>query len=176
LFGISWSGGSASPPGAFLRGARGRAALKYGGLISGIASLSVENREVVRGVVAPDFVCAEFGDHFLVDDGLSYDDLDMISGVYYITNPDGRVLTYSWFPPARYWSYGAYNTGFWSDDAEHWFVKRLNELEAPTGGIPKTAREWRKELQGHSRYSQINEARMKVGWASESVLLGKALY
>ncbi|KAF8166508.1 hypothetical protein BJ912DRAFT_833841, partial [Pholiota molesta] len=67
-----------------LRGPKGRAALMRGGIIARIARDVIESNVILDGPSTTASAVAVLGRFTLVDDDLTENDMDIISGVYYV--------------------------------------------------------------------------------------------
>ncbi|KAI0691139.1 hypothetical protein C8T65DRAFT_587394, partial [Cerioporus squamosus] len=85
-----------------------------------------------------------------VDDGLSEEELDVVSGVYKVyTDQLNQTADVSWWPKHKHWVRNAgQNTGIWTGWNEKWFCDRLQSIHNGTGR-PKTSSEWKQALKGH---------------------------
>ncbi|TFK85718.1 hypothetical protein K466DRAFT_494187 [Polyporus arcularius HHB13444] len=85
-----------------------------------------------------------------VDDGLSEEELDIISGVYRVyTDQLNQTADVSWWPKHKHWiKYAGQNVGIWTQWNEKWFCDHLQSIHEGTAR-PKTSHDWKKALKGH---------------------------
>ncbi|KAF8219506.1 hypothetical protein L208DRAFT_1138156, partial [Tricholoma matsutake] len=70
-----------------------------------------------------------------LDDGLSEDELDLISGVYkvFTGNHKGKSVQeshLSWWPKHSIWAKSGLDMGYWSESSERWFLLQLESIRA----------------------------------------------
>ncbi|KAF8872963.1 hypothetical protein CPB84DRAFT_1689108 [Gymnopilus junonius] len=95
----------------------------------------------------------------MVDDILSEEILDLISGTYLVDTGKGdQTSTKSWYPRANSWDVGGLSVDFWTEECEKWFTKRRN-LILSGEAQPLSGTEWRRALR-MSRKSPILMTRM----------------
>ncbi|KAF9474897.1 hypothetical protein BDN70DRAFT_936326 [Pholiota conissans] len=151
-----------------LRGPKGRAALMHGGIIARLArDAGIEPSVVLGGPVSGDRVVCEYGGKYLVDDQLTENDKNIISGVYFAqtdNSPDGQKLVegatmeLSWWPQDATWDIAnCYLTTEWTDLAEVFFDKRKTILQKNELTIPNLT-EWRQALRRSNTWTKKIEA------------------
>ncbi|KAF8627653.1 hypothetical protein AX15_004346 [Amanita polypyramis BW_CC] len=148
----------------FLRGPFGRAALLKGGIIWRLAKGTVPIHEVFNG---PTRLAKDFGQLVLVsngqdmiDDNLSDDQSELISGLYQIGKSStlskeyiiecraahgNQIKEVSWWPKHTTWKGCGLDVGYWSSSCETWFLNRLRAIRNGTA-TPRTSREWKNSL------------------------------
>ncbi|KAJ8090606.1 hypothetical protein PM082_018163 [Marasmius tenuissimus] len=126
----------------FLRGDRGKIALRQGGIIARLACEVIGKDSVVDGPDASTVLST--GQCFFVKGETGYWGktltelkIDLICGVYYCATKwttDQFVNKFenihrSWFPRPNTFDHGSFNIGIWSKDAEKWYQHCLKECE-----------------------------------------------
>ncbi|KAJ3551224.1 hypothetical protein NM688_g4826 [Phlebia brevispora] len=131
---------------SILQGPRGRAALLKGGIIWRLAMETLNPDFVLSGPGgdrAHEFIINQ-ASSYMVDDDLSVDELDIISGVYKVLNhPTGalNVSHRSWWPKFSAWQGSVQDNGHWSIKNEIWFQQRRDAILTGKAGV-KTGQEW----------------------------------
>ncbi|KAJ6608089.1 hypothetical protein B0H10DRAFT_1816629, partial [Mycena sp. CBHHK59/15] len=156
---------------AFLQSPRGRAARFAGGIIGRLARRVVNDDIACLGPTADVF---DNGVRFwdgqsstaYWDDDLTTQEIDLICGVYQgqhdAGTEDGMQKTnVSWWPKPVAWHASGLNTGWWSPDCEHWFLKRLG-LIRNNQAVLLTQTQWKHNI----RFVQKSRT---VGLANERI-------
>ncbi|KAJ3499226.1 hypothetical protein NLJ89_g10122 [Agrocybe chaxingu] len=134
---------------------RGRRALSMGGILRRLAMECLPDSDVLAG---PSQDALEgngevyiIDGNVMVDDGLSVQDLDIISGVCVsVLKGPGSTSSPSWFPRERLWNDSGFNKGFWDPAAEAWYRRRCSELS--TGEASKVlTSDWKCRILGTER-------------------------
>ncbi|KAK7026420.1 hypothetical protein VNI00_015655 [Paramarasmius palmivorus] len=144
---------------AFFRLPKSRAALLYGGIVARLAHAFLKPEDIVDGpsesvMMCEDGACFSDGAQSLYgywDDHLTDDDIDLICGVYnvgtgqYDRQNHPQVAHRSWWPRPQSWKYSGLNDGYWSNDAEAWFMKRYSAIRDGRAR-PFTHTEWKDQI------------------------------
>ncbi|KAI0735669.1 hypothetical protein C8Q76DRAFT_611425 [Earliella scabrosa] len=103
-----------------------------------------------------------------VDDGLSDYEVDAICGVnhVYTGKYTGVEEDQSWWPKPSIWSTSGMYTGIWTPKNEHWFCKRLGDIEAGNAS-PMNARKWRSAV---GQYRQCGRLADTIDVASQDII------
>ncbi|KAJ3803677.1 hypothetical protein F5876DRAFT_17184, partial [Lentinula aff. lateritia] len=77
------------------------------------------------------------------DDQLTLEEMDLICGSYEVAT-DGiqQTAIRSWWPRSGAWKSCGLNCGFWSEDAEDWFLTRLHKILCMDVLSVMTGQEW----------------------------------
>ncbi|RPD54156.1 hypothetical protein L227DRAFT_464545, partial [Lentinus tigrinus ALCF2SS1-6] len=91
-----------------------------------------------------------------VDDSLSEEELDIISGVYKVyTNQLNQTADVSWWPKHSHWvTHAGQYAGIWTQWNEKWFCDRLRSIYDGTAR-PKSSSEWKQSLKGHRETKMV---------------------
>ncbi|KAL0947276.1 hypothetical protein HGRIS_013397 [Hohenbuehelia grisea] len=133
----------------FLRTPRGRAVLMKGGILWRLARDVVNIESVLDGPTewAKDLTSRRSGPSVSVDDELSEQELEFICGTYRVHTDlkSDQISLSSWWPSHIVWAGSGLNLMAWSDDAEAWFQRRLEDIRENRATL-KTSDAWRKSL------------------------------
>ncbi|KAH9920995.1 hypothetical protein B0H21DRAFT_844338 [Amylocystis lapponica] len=149
----------------FFRQERVRAALLKGGIVWRLAVESLGGTSLA--MIGPSGDVARYGqilrpssgNELYVDDDLSENETDMICGVYRVYSQDTGHQTElaSWWPRPSVWSGCGLDVGYWSQQCEEWFQKRLAHVRSgersPIGSIS-----WRPALRFYKPTPKLVEA------------------
>ena len=152
----------------FLSSPRARAAMLKGGIIWRLAKEAIPESAVLSG---PSTEVYSTGAMFqsnrgiFLDDGLSEDELDLISGVYKVFT--GKFLQcinismilipgdrkgkgvqeshLSWWPKHSIWARSGLDMGYWSESSERWFLLRLESIRAGNATL-RSGQEWNQAI------------------------------
>ena len=141
-----------------------RAALCMGGIVARLARDIIPISAALLGP-SPDALDGSqeilvSGGELFCDDKLSETYADLICGVYEIPTAHRSMYTInlsrillistdqvskmSWFPKHNVWVQAGYNVGWWTEECEEWFKKRMTEIQE--GGQPFDSHTWRSKL------------------------------
>ncbi|KAJ4469377.1 hypothetical protein C8J55DRAFT_492089 [Lentinula edodes] len=155
----------------FLRSARGRAALLAGGIIARLARGVVNENDIYDGPTEHALqkgeralcVLEEGASRAFWDDQLTLEEMDLICGSYEVAtgfiSKDGiqQTAIRSWWPRSGAWKSCGLNCGFWSEDAEDWFLTRLHKILHMDVLSVMTGQEWRAKLKFRKAHSLSNK-------------------
>ncbi|KAJ7059984.1 hypothetical protein C8F01DRAFT_989073 [Mycena amicta] len=146
----------------FLLSSRGCVALLHGGIVARLARLVIPDFED-KACLKPSNDDLNVGAHIVINDehgalwyeALTPDEIDLICGVYPTETGDGQQLKYiSWWPlPGAFRSSGL-DTGWWNDNCERWFQKRLDLILKNTAEL-HTGHEWKSKIRYNSQARKI---------------------
>ncbi|KAK0469430.1 uncharacterized protein EV420DRAFT_1257401, partial [Desarmillaria tabescens] len=138
-----------------------RAALMHGGLIWRIAMDHVESSSFVLSGPG-EGVFEEGSTHVLQDrsrrnsspiwaEELREDQIDIICGTYKVYNHSSKCISMtqdvSWFPKEGSFKNSGLDLGFWSADAEHWYLRRVKWYrDGHPKGRCQNQTEWRRSI------------------------------
>ncbi|KAJ7197663.1 hypothetical protein GGX14DRAFT_667806, partial [Mycena pura] len=139
----------------FLRSSRGCIALFHGGIVARIGRMVIENCED-KACVMPSEDDLDVGVRLVDMDGeaslwqeaLTPQEIDLICGVYKVgtgQQNSSQAKYLSWWPQPGSFFASALHTGWWNDNCENWFQKRLEELHNGTARL-HTNSEWKSDI------------------------------
>jgi len=131
-----------------LQSEAGRAVRLSGGIVGRIAAEIVPDSDVLDGPILMNDIVGSKGDYVFLDDFVSDENLETISGVYHVrvnvVNSDG-VAHCSWWPKHQTWTGTGLVGDQWSPRAEKFYQDRCDDLAAKKFDII-SASSWRKKL------------------------------
>ena len=134
-----------------LSSSSGRAFRLRGGIAGRIASEVVPDLAVLDGPCFGDELVGCHGNRYFVDDRLTEEALDIVSGVYRVeTTAGGSNISHSsWWPKNTAWHHNmVYSGDQWSSAAEEFYQKRLKDFSNGTFTM-HTATEWKERHKFH---------------------------
>lgn len=124
-----------------LRTAYGPAIRRHGGIVGRLAAEIVPDIEVLNGPAVCDAIIGYDGDYVYVDDDVSDEMLDIVCGVYHVTEITA-VSQQSWWPKHTTWFNLGYSNVQWLPDAEYFYARRLAGFNHHQWSLI-TATQWR---------------------------------
>jgi hypothetical protein len=127
-----------------------RAALLAGGITWRLALENIPHESAISG---PSVCAHHFGKHLvtlshgtLIDDELTDNEFDLISGVYKVYTGNGQQTSdSSWWPKQSTWMKSTLWPGYWTQICENWYQRRLDAI-LTCGATPLTASKWASAL------------------------------
>lgn len=123
---------------------RGRVLRMLGGIIARLAFEAVPDVNILNGPSICDDVVLRYGDRYLLDDGISEEVLDIVSGVHHVALPFGNAYAKheSYWPRHSVWVSSGMWGDQWSPAAEAFYRARLQMLSIDTS-TTKCSGEWK---------------------------------
>jgi hypothetical protein len=124
----------------------GRAIRLRGGLVGRIASDTVPERQVLEGPALCDEIVAMDDGVYFLDDGVSDETLDCISGVYHVLQGRKNCVSHSsWWPKHGIFMKSGRFSDQWTPDAENFYCDRRMKFDTGDFSI-YTSRDWKARL------------------------------
>jgi hypothetical protein len=145
----------------------GRVAVMKGGIVWRLSKDVVKRGVVLKGPSSlsrtDGFVVGTLEGDYLVDDNLDSAAEDIICGVYHVLaegmqssfnirviielglGSKGQATELSWWPKASAWENSGLDVGYWSQDCENFYQRRLAEIRNGTA-VLLPARKWREKI------------------------------
>jgi hypothetical protein len=118
-----------------------------GGIIGRLALEAVPNVVVLDGPSFCDEVIGHTDNTVFVDDFITENDVDIVSGVYRVAVTDGGGASsdFSWWPKHGTWTRSGLFMDQWTPDAESFYFHRVQSLQKKNWRL-KTATTWKETL------------------------------
>lgn len=161
---------------SFLRLPHARAALMEGGLVWRLVREIVGNQLDEEALYGPSQCVQQFGIHFverrnLWDDHLTETEFDFILGMNktytgkclasllspladFSAGVGDQLVELSWWPKHSTFKKSGLYLGYWSEQCEDWFQRRLADIRS-SKGRQKSAKKWASDLKFHNKTPKI---------------------
>ncbi|KAI0666351.1 hypothetical protein C8Q78DRAFT_984036 [Trametes maxima] len=135
---------------------RGRAAILEGGIVWRLALEILGDDARQRAAEGPSSDVLQFaqevrlGQESYLDDALTAEEIDIICGTYKVADA-GHVepAHLSWWPRPMQWKTSGLNLGYWTQQAEQWFVTRIGNIRQGRAE-PMSGKAWKSSIRIHS--------------------------
>jgi hypothetical protein len=126
---------------------RARVLRLRGGIIGRLALEAVPNVTVLEGPSFCDDIIGSTDNAVYVDDFISDNDLEIVSGVYRVSTTEGNASSVhlSWWPKHGTWERSGYFADQWSPDAEAFYTHRVQMFQKKVWNL-KGATSWKESL------------------------------
>ncbi|KLO19576.1 hypothetical protein SCHPADRAFT_817899 [Schizopora paradoxa] len=127
-----------------------RKCLRFGGIIWRLAILFLNFDDELDDSPSPDALNHPqtlVGRDALIDDGVSKEELELLTGTFEVYRMGSKATKFSYWPAHHVWSGSGFDMGAWTPDNEDWFVGRF-KLYSDGGGRLLRVHEWISNING----------------------------